>query len=269
MGSAIADSTHWHRRITIYSWRSAAANSPLVVSVTLTYGRFSIQLKQPKPTSLKSDAGARRLPANLRYCELTDFCANSPVLIVISLLPRADELSPRYRDRHHRPPPLYDEPYRPQYHFSPPMHFMNDPNGQVYFNGTFHLYYQYNPLQLVAGHQSWGHAESTDLIHWKNADPQIAIPEATTGPLQGQIFTGSAVVDSNNTSIGPKRSRGALPRDRRRTPQNRLFGFCNRNLLITGGPVSIFVRRATPVARERAPNRLYTRTTRLHRPARG
>jgi fructan beta-fructosidase len=96
--------------------------------------------------------------------------------------------------------PLYNEPYRPQYHFSPPMHFMNDPNGLVYFNGTYHLYYQYNPLQLVAGHQAWGHATSSDLIHWKNANPQIAIPESVTPPLQGQIFTGSAVVDSNNTS---------------------------------------------------------------------
>ncbi|MBV9671832.1 MAG: glycoside hydrolase family 32 protein [Verrucomicrobia bacterium] len=96
--------------------------------------------------------------------------------------------------------PLYDEPYRPQYHFSPPMHFMNDPNGLVYFNGTYHLYYQYNPTQLVAGNQAWGHAVSTDLIHWQNAVPQIAIPEAITGPLAGQIFTGSAVVDSNNTS---------------------------------------------------------------------
>jgi sucrose-6-phosphate hydrolase SacC (GH32 family) len=96
--------------------------------------------------------------------------------------------------------PLYDEPYRPQYHFSPPMHFMNDPNGLVYFNGAYQLYYQYNPLQLVAGNQSWGHAVSTDLIHWQNSDPQIAIPEVLTGPLAGQIFTGSAVVDTNNTS---------------------------------------------------------------------
>ena len=84
------------QKVTLYSWRSAAANSPLLLSVTLSYGLFSIQLKQPKPTSLKSDAGARPLPANLRYCELMDFCANSPVLIVISLLPRADQLSPRY-----------------------------------------------------------------------------------------------------------------------------------------------------------------------------
>jgi sucrose-6-phosphate hydrolase SacC (GH32 family) len=94
--------------------------------------------------------------------------------------------------------PLYNEPYRPQYHFSPAMHFMNDPNGLVFFNGLYHLYYQYNPLGLVAGNQSWGHATSTDLIHWKNLP--IAIPEMTTGPVTGQIFTGSAVVDANNTS---------------------------------------------------------------------
>jgi sucrose-6-phosphate hydrolase SacC (GH32 family) len=93
---------------------------------------------------------------------------------------------------------LYNEPYRPQYHFSPPINFMNDPNGLVYFKGTYHLYYQYNPTQLVAGNQAWGHAVSSDLIHWKNLP--IAIPEALTGPLAGQIYTGSAVVDSMNTS---------------------------------------------------------------------
>jgi len=94
--------------------------------------------------------------------------------------------------------PLYNEPYRPQYHFSPAMHFMNDPNGLVYFKGIYHLYYQYNPLELVAGHQAWGHAVSTDLLHWRHLP--IAIPEMTTGPVTGQIFTGSAVVDNNNTS---------------------------------------------------------------------
>jgi fructan beta-fructosidase len=95
-------------------------------------------------------------------------------------------------------PAGYDQPYRPQYHFSPQMHFMNDPNGLVFFKGLYHLYYQYNPTQLVAGNQSWGHATSTDLIHWTNLP--IAIPEMVTGPTPGQIFTGSAVVDSNNTS---------------------------------------------------------------------
>ena len=90
--------------------------------------------------------------------------------------------------------PLYFERYRPQYHYSPPLNFMNDPNGLVYFNGIYNLYYQYNPFGLVAGNQSWGHAISTDLVNWETQP--IAIPETPAG----YIFSGSAVVDANNTS---------------------------------------------------------------------
>jgi len=90
--------------------------------------------------------------------------------------------------------PLYFERYRPQYHFSPPLSFMNDPNGLVYFRGTYHLYYQYNPFGLRAGNQSWGHAVSSDLVHWENLP--VAIPETAVG----YIFSGSAVVDSADTS---------------------------------------------------------------------
>jgi sucrose-6-phosphate hydrolase SacC (GH32 family) len=94
--------------------------------------------------------------------------------------------------------PLYNEPYRPQYHYSPPRDFMNDPNGLVYFNGTYNLYVQYNPTGNVAGDQNWGHATSTDLIHWKNASPFIAIP---SDPANNDfIYSGSAVVDFNNSS---------------------------------------------------------------------
>jgi sucrose-6-phosphate hydrolase SacC (GH32 family) len=89
--------------------------------------------------------------------------------------------------------PLYAEPYRPQYHFTPPAGFMNDPAGLVYWNG-WQLYYQYNPFNMTAGYPSWGHAFSSDLLHWQNLP--IAIP---TGP-DGQIFTGSAIVDTENTS---------------------------------------------------------------------
>ena len=60
--------------------------------------------------------------------------------------------------------PLYSERYRPQYHFSPPQNFMNDPNGLVYFRDKYHLYYQYNPFGMEAGNQSWGHAVSSDLV---------------------------------------------------------------------------------------------------------
>ena len=88
----------------------------------------------------------------------------------------------------------YSEPYRPQYHFSPPQNFMNDANGMVYFQGEYHLFYQHNPFGDVWGHMSWGHAVSSDMVHWKNLP--VAIPEAPTF----MIFSGSSVVDEHNAS---------------------------------------------------------------------
>jgi fructan beta-fructosidase len=89
---------------------------------------------------------------------------------------------------------LYKELYRPQYHFSPAKNWCNDPNGLVYNNGTYHLFYQHNPFENFWGHMTWAHSTSNDLIHWK-AQP-IAIPEEN-GIM---IFSGTCVVDNNNTS---------------------------------------------------------------------
>jgi sucrose-6-phosphate hydrolase SacC (GH32 family) len=88
----------------------------------------------------------------------------------------------------------YDQPYRPQVHFSPRKNWTNDPNGLVYFEGEYHLFFQYNPFGDQWGHMSWGHAVSTDLAHWHELP--VAIPEDE----HGMIFTGSVVVDRNNTS---------------------------------------------------------------------
>lgn len=89
---------------------------------------------------------------------------------------------------------LMHEPYRPQIHFSPKEHWMNDPNGMVYYKGIYHLFFQYYPDATVWGPMHWGHATSKDLIHW--AEQPIAIyPDSL-----GYIFSGSAVVDINNTS---------------------------------------------------------------------
>ena len=91
-------------------------------------------------------------------------------------------------------PPAYDQPYRPQYHFSPRQHWTNDPNGLVYFEGEYHLFFQYNPFGDEWGHMSWGHAVSRDLLHWQQLP--VALPEEN-GVM---IFTGSTVVDEHNSS---------------------------------------------------------------------
>ncbi|HTS66313.1 MAG TPA: glycoside hydrolase family 32 protein [Candidatus Acidoferrales bacterium] len=91
-------------------------------------------------------------------------------------------------------PAPYDERFRPQYHFSPRQNWTNDPNGLVYFDGEYHLFYQYNPFGDRWGHMSWGHAVSGDLLHWRELP--VALPEEN-GIM---IFTGSTVVDRQNSS---------------------------------------------------------------------
>ena len=88
----------------------------------------------------------------------------------------------------------YSQPHRPQFHFSPPEQWMNDPNGMVYYQGEYHLFYQYYPDSTVWGPMHWGHAISEDLVHWEHY-PIALYPDSL-----GYIFSGSAVVDWNNTS---------------------------------------------------------------------
>jgi fructan beta-fructosidase len=88
----------------------------------------------------------------------------------------------------------YKEQHRPQYHFSPESGWMNDPNGMVYYDGEYHLFYQYYPNGIQWDTMHWGHAVSTDMLHWEH------LPIAIYPDELGYIFSGSAVIDHKNTS---------------------------------------------------------------------
>ncbi|MDR6685951.1 levanbiose-producing levanase [Arthrobacter sp. 1088] len=90
--------------------------------------------------------------------------------------------------------PSASDPWRPAAHLTAEKNWLNDPNGLVYHNGTYHAFYQYNPRGNSWGNMSWGHSTSTDLVHWEQ---QAVAMEASP---QEEIFSGSIVMDKNNAS---------------------------------------------------------------------
>ena len=93
------------------------------------------------------------------------------------------------------------DPYRPAYHYTASTNFMNDPNGLIYHDGIYHMFYQYNPSGTTAGNGSWGHATSTDLVHWKRQ------PLAISTDATEDVWSGSVVYDRTNSSgFGTKRN---------------------------------------------------------------
>jgi len=111
------------------------------------------------------------------------------------------------------------DPSRPAFHFRPPAQWMNDPNGTIYHNGYYHLFYQHNPYGDTWGHMHWGHARSRDLVRWEHL-PIALWPSKRTG--EDHVFSGGAAVNGEDqlmlfyTSVGagrPNEQWAALPTD--------------------------------------------------------
>lgn len=144
----------------------------------------------------------------------------------------------------------YNQPLRPQFHFTSLKNWINDPNGMVYYDGEYHLYFQHNPIGIKWGNMTWGHAVSTDMIHWKQ------LPHAILPYGKSTIFSGSAVVDEHNVlgkQVGKNKTIAAIytawgngQAGAYSTDKGRTF-----NLLNNGGPIV----KATGINKgERDPN---------------
>jgi len=97
------------------------------------------------------------------------------------------------------PSPLAADPRRPQFHLLPAANWMNDPNGPIFWQGRYHMFYQYNPNGAYWGDMHWGHAISADMVHWRHLP--VALAPTPGGPDAGGCFSGTALADGGRIAI--------------------------------------------------------------------
>lgn len=161
--------------------------------------RYRLTLKAKGVDDLSVDV---RLSANPEYWVFKDISAYEGKTLTITFDGPEDALMQVYQaDTIRDVASIYRERNRPQFHFSTRRGWINDPNGCIWHNGQYHLYYQHNPFEREWGNMTWGHATSPDLLHWTE-QPPVLFPDTL-----GTMFSGSAVFDKDNTSgFGTKKN---------------------------------------------------------------
>lgn len=137
----------------------------------------------------------RLAPEEAEYWVFKDVSAFKGKTIVIRYEGDAKGLSKIYQsDEIEGQEHIYKEKNRPQFHFTTRRGWINDPNGLIYYEGEYHLFYQHNPFERDWENMHWGHAVSKDLVHW------VELPDALFPDHLGTMFSGSAVIDYGNTA---------------------------------------------------------------------
>jgi len=174
----------------------------ITIKITKRYLNFPISQKTDRKI-MKFEIGGKeervfkiRLAGDTpEYWVFSDMTAYKGKTIKISYEGDAAGLSKIYQDdKIAGQDSLYQEHNRPQYHFTTRRGWINDPNGMVFYEGEYHLFYQHNPYEREWENMSWGHAVSKDLVHWEE------LPVALHPDKVGTMFSGSAVIDYDNTS---------------------------------------------------------------------
>lgn len=144
----------------------------------------------------------RLAPGDADYWVFKDMTAYRGKTVTITYEGNADGLSKIYEsDQPAGQEEMYREKNRPQFHFTTRRGWINDPNGLIFYDGEYHLFYQHNPYEREWENMHWGHAISRDLVHWEELNDAL-YPDAL-----GTMFSGSAVIDYENTSgFGSKKN---------------------------------------------------------------
>jgi fructan beta-fructosidase len=185
--------------LTMLALVSSAAD--ISIKITSKYLNLPVSQKQERGTMHFEIKGKEerafkiRLAAEPEYWVFCDMTAMKGQTVKISYDGDGAGLSKIYQDdKIAGQDSLYKEKNRPQFHFTSKRGWNNDPNGMIFYEGEYHLFYQHNPYEMEWENMSWGHAVSKDMLHWEE------LPTALSPDNLGTIFSGSTVIDYNNTA---------------------------------------------------------------------